>query len=116
MSAEEPGFTHICQRDEWVLVSASGRMQEAFTLSVHLSACPQGQDRHFWTLYHGASQVAQWIKNPPAMQETQVRSLRWEVSLEKGMETHSSILAWRIPRTEEPGGLQSVGSHRVGHD
>ena len=48
--------------------------------------------------------------------ETQIRSLGGEDSLEKGMATHSSILAWRIPRTEEPGGLQSMGSHSVGHD
>ena len=50
------------------------------------------------------------LKNPPAMQETWVRSLGWEDSLEVGMATHSSILAWRIPWTEEPGGLQSMGS------
>ena len=56
------------------------------------------------------------VENPPAMQETRVRSLCQEDSLEEGMATHSSILAWRIPRTEEPGGLQSIGSHRVGHD
>ena len=49
-------------------------------------------------------------------QETQVRSLGWEDPLAKGMETHSSILAWEIPWTEEPGGLQSVESQRVGHD
>ena len=52
-------------------------------------------------------------KKPPAMQETGIRSLGWEGSLEKGMATHSSILAWRIPQTEEPGGLQSMGSQRV---
>ena len=46
----------------------------------------------------------------------QVQSLGWEDPLEEGMATHSSILAWRIPWTEEPGGLQSMGSHRVGHD
>ena len=56
------------------------------------------------------------VKNLPAMQETQVQSLGWEDSLEKGMATHSSILAWRIPWTEEPGGLQSMGSQRVGHN
>ena len=56
----------------------------------------------------GTSQVAQWVKNPPAMQETQVQSLGWEDPLEEGMATHSSILAWRIPWTEEPGGLQSI--------
>ena len=56
------------------------------------------------------------MKNPPAMQETQVQSLGQEDSLEEGMATHSSILAWRIPWTEEPGGLQSMGSQRVRHD
>ena len=50
------------------------------------------------------------------MLETLVQSLGWEDSLEEGMATHSSILAWRIPWTEELGGLQSIGSHRVGHD
>ena len=60
-----------------------------------------------------ASLVAQMIRNPPAMQETQVQSLDWEDPLEKEMATHSSILAWRIPQTEEPGRLQSVESQRV---
>ena len=55
-------------------------------------------------------------KNPPAMQETLVQSLGQEDSLEEGMATHSSILAWRIPWTEEPGGLQSTGSQGVRHD
>ena len=63
-----------------------------------------------------ASQVAQWVKNLPAMQQTQVQSLGWEDALEKGMATHSSTLASRIPWTEEPGGLQSMGSQRVGHN
>ena len=54
-------------------------------------------------------------KDLPAMPETQVQSLGWEDPLEKGMATHSSILAWRIPRAEKPGGLQSMGSQRVGH-
>ena len=53
------------------------------------------------------------VKNPPAMQETWVRSLGREHSLEEGMATHSSILAWRVPWTEEPGGLQSMGLQRV---
>ena len=57
-----------------------------------------------------ASGVAQTVKNPPAMQETQIQSLGWEDPLEKGMATHSSILAWRTPWTEEPGELQSTGS------
>ena len=60
--------------------------------------------------------VAQLVKNPPAMRETRARSLGWEDPLEKGLATHSSILAWRIPRTEEPGGLQSMGLQRVRHD
>ena len=58
----------------------------------------------------------QTVRNLSAMWETQVRFLCWEVSLEKGMATHSSILAWRIPWTEEPSRLQSMGSQRVGHD
>ena len=60
--------------------------------------------------------VAQMVKNPPAMQETQVQSLGWEDSLEKGKVIHSSTLAWRIPRTEEPGRLWSMVFQRVGHD
>ena len=63
-----------------------------------------------------ASLVAQRIKRLLAMQETRVRSLCWEDLLEKEMATHSCILAWRIPWTEETGGLQSTGSQRVGHD
>ena len=70
---------------------------------------------HF-ELQHWASLVVQFAKNLPAMQETWVPSLGWEDPLEKGMATHSSILAWRIPWTEEPGGLQTMGSQRVGHD
>jgi len=60
--------------------------------------------------------LVQWVKNLPAiqeMQETGVQSLDWEDPLEEGMDTHSSILAWRIPWTEEPGGLQSMGLQRV---
>ena len=57
----------------------------------------------------GASLAAQLVKNLPAMQETLVRSLGWEDPLGEGMAIHSSILAWRIPWTEEPGGLQSMG-------
>ena len=54
--------------------------------------------------------MTQAVKNLPAMQEPWVQSLGWEDSLKKGMATHSTILAWRIPQTEEPGGLQSTGS------
>ena len=56
------------------------------------------------------------VKNLPAMQEMQVCSLGWEDPLEKGMASYSSILAWRIPWTEKPGGLQSMGLQRVGHN
>ena len=62
------------------------------------------------------SLVAQRLKRLPAMRETWVRSLGQEDPLEKEMATHSSIPAWRIPRMEDPGGLQSMGSQRVGHD
>jgi len=63
-----------------------------------------------------ASLVAHTVKNLPAMQETWVQSLDQEDPLEKGMSIHSSILDWRIPQTEEPGWLQSMGSQRVKHD
>ena len=65
---------------------------------------------------HMCSQIAQMVKNLPTMPETWVQSLGWEDPLEKGMATHSSILAWRIPWTEEPGGLRSMGSWRVGYN
>ena len=60
--------------------------------------------------------MAQRVKSLLAMQETQVRSLGWEDPLEKEMAPHSSTLAWKIPWTEEPGRLQSMGSQRVGHN
>ena len=60
--------------------------------------------------------MAHTVKRLPTMRETQVQSLGWEELLEKEMATHSSILAWYIPWTEEPGGLQSMGLQRVGHD
>ena len=60
--------------------------------------------------------MVQIVKNLPAVQETQAQFLGWEDPLEKGMATHSCVLAWRIPWTEEPGGLQPMGSQRVGHD
>ena len=63
-----------------------------------------------------ASLKAQLVKNPPTMQETQIRFLGWVNPLEKEMATHTSILAWRIPGMAEPGELLSIGSHRVRHD
>ena len=67
-------------------------------------------------LYHGTSPVAQRGKNLPPVRETWVQSPRQEGPLEEGMATHSSVLAWRILWTEEPGGLQPTGSPRVGHN
>ena len=67
------------------------------------------------TFASGASWVAQTVKNLSAMQDTWVQSLGPEDPLEKGTATHSNILAWRIPWTEKPGGLQSMGSQRVRH-
>ena len=68
------------------------------------------------SLITGASLVDQMVMNLPIIQETHVPSLGWEDPLEKGIANHSSILAWEILWTEEPGGLQSMGSHRVRHD
>ena len=56
------------------------------------------------------------VQSLPAVQDTRVQCLGWEDTLEEGMPIHSGVLTWRIPWTEEPGGLQSVGPHRVGHD
>ena len=69
-----------------------------------------------FTVLHYLLELAQMVKNLPGMWETQVRSLGWEDPLEKEMATHSSILAWRIPWTEKPGGLQSWGLQRLGHN
>ena len=70
----------------------------------------------FESTFFQASLVAQMVKHLSAMQETWVRSLGWEDPLEEEMAAISSVLAWRIPRTEEPGGLQSKGSLKVGHN
>ena len=66
--------------------------------------------------YSWVSLVAQMVKNLPGMQEIWVQSMIWEDPLEEGMATHTSSLAWKIPWTGEPGGLQSMGSQIVGHD
>ena len=66
--------------------------------------------------YQGASLVAQTVKNLTTIQETQVEALDWEDPLEKGLKTHPSILAWRMPWTEDPARLQSIGSQRVRHN
>ena len=72
--------------------------------------------RVIFAIYLCYRSVAQMVKHLPAMQETLARSPGQEDPLEKGMATHSSIPAWKIPWTEEPGGLQSMGSQRIGHD
>ena len=92
--------------------------REAWCAAVHGVAKSQTRLSD-WTdplQYSWASLVAQMVKHVPEMGETWVQSLGWEDPLEKGMATHSSILAWKTPQTEEPGGLQSTGSQRVRHD
>ena len=79
----------------------------------HYSVYPKGQVEK---LFRRTSLVAQRVKHLSAMQETQVQSLGWEDPLETEMAAHSSILAWKIPWTAEPGRLLSMGSQRVGHD
>ena len=71
-------------------------------------------NKYVWLIY--APLVAQTVKSLPTMQETWIRFLGQGDPLEKEIATHFNILAWRIPWAEEPGGLQSMGSHRVGHD
>ena len=84
-----------------------------------LRSCSCRGHAQYPTFAPGASQVALVVKNPPAnagdIRDT-VRSLGREDPLEEGLATQPSVLAWRIPCAEEPGGLQSIGSHRVGHD
>ena len=82
------------------------RNKQHFKISTKPRSLPPGS--------HQAALVAEMVKNLPAMQETRVRPLGQEDPLEKEMATHSDILAWRIPWTEEPGGLQSMGWQRVG--
>ena len=91
-----PVVTYGCE--SWTIKKAECRITDAFKLW-----CWRRLLRVLWTAR------AQNIKNLPAMQETLVQSLGWEDSMEKGMATHCSILAWRIPWTEEPGGLQTMG-------
>ena len=84
-------------------------------IKIHSWIVPSmGLDKCIMT--HAAFLVAQIVKNLPAIQEIQVQLLGREDPLEKGVATHLSMLAWRIPWTEEPGGLQSMGSQGVGHD
>ena len=107
----------ISFRIDWLnLLAVQGTLKsllQQHSLKTSVLSCSAflGQSLNFsW-----ASLVAQLVKNPPAVQKAWVRSLGWEDPLEKEMALHSSILAWEIPWTEEPGGLQSMGLQRVGH-
>ena len=100
MEVASRGSMRIAKIEDGVL---RGHGKEASTLAVR-------------SVMYWASLVAQMVKNLPAMQETRVQSLDQEDPLEKEMVTHSSIIAWRIPWKEEPGGQPSIGSQRAGHD
>ena len=99
---------------KWLSSSSSSNIHIPLLELPTYSVLTNGDDEVIWW-WLWASLVAQVVKNPSAMQETQVWSLGLGDRLEKGMATHSSILAWRIPRTEEPGGPQSTGLQRAGH-
>ena len=114
-----PGATRGTELPEQVSTSlpwgSAGQTQKRWP------GCPEGKGctREKEDFSRGAGFKGSAVKNPPAMQETQetwVRSLCWEDPLEEGRATHSSILAWRLPGTEEPGGLQFLVSQGVGND
>ena len=121
---EMVGWHHWLDGHEFEQALGFGDGQEAWCAAVH-GAAKSRTWLSYWTeltncyvclIRVGASLLPQTVKNPPAKQETWVRFLDWEDLLEKGMATHSSILAWRIPWTEEPGGLQSMSCQRVRHN
>ena len=89
-------------------------LQSGLILTNDICSDPASKQGHI--LRWGLNMVALMVKNLPAVWGPQVLSLGWEDPLEERMATHSSILAWRIPWAEEPGGLESMGSQRVGHD
>ena len=92
-------------------------MRASHLSHLHSPSKGKNEEKNLSSIYFiEASLVAQRVKRLPAMQKTQVQSLGGEDNLEKGMAARSSISAWRIPRIEEPGGLWSTGSQRVGHD
>ena len=88
---------------------------EPFLKCLETLSCSYMHKKHQSSFNGLTRRVAQTVKNLPAIQETWVQFLGWEDPLEKGKATHSSILAWRIPRTEEPAGLQSMESQKVRH-
>ena len=95
--------------DRWVEISIVNQCQNTILLKIN-------QNVNFLGDLSMASLVAQMVKHLPAMRDTRVQSLGWEDPLEKEIGTHSSILAWKIPWKEEPGGLQSMRLQRVRHD
>ena len=122
-----PGWTLISVRCCFRCILDTTRMAEntpwsspsvkVWMLVSHSRPCAQCSTCVSWSSNSECpSLVAQLVKNPPAMQETLVQFQGWEDPLEKGTSTHSSVLAWRIPWTEEPGGLQSMRLQRVGQD
>ena len=114
--AEQPGGLHTVHRvaKSWTRLNWTGNFKgkvSSFLFLYHNFY----SNLNYFAIAKKDFPVAQMVKNLHAVQDTWVRSLVWEDSLEKGMAVHSSILAWRIPWTEEPGGLWSMGSQRVGH-
>ena len=108
----ENGINSDIQRDVIILIPQScGVMFVPPTLSWYSPGLLLAHTASLWNQLR-ASLVTQMVNNRPAMWETRVPSLGWEDPLEKGMATHSSILAWRIPWTEEPEGLQSMGCNK----
>ena len=99
------------------VVNSNGPLPSASDIPIycHLRRQPLSEDLYQFTMKR-ASLVSQMVQNPLLVWEIWVQSFGWEDSLEEGMETYSSVLAWKIPWTEEPGRLQSRGLHRVGHD
>ena len=104
------GQIHIFSVSRWILHHRATRKAQC---NEYCSTIKKNEILPFAATWMGVSLVVQLVKNPPVMR---LLSLGREDPLEKEMTTHFSILAWEIPRTEEPGGLQSVGLHRVGHN
>ena len=105
-------FSATLKSSPWIQASESWVPWLWHISPIHL-APPQNA---FKEPYRQTFLVAQMVKNLPVIQETRIQSLGWEDPLEEGMASHSSSLVWRIPWTEEPGGLQSIESQRTGHN
>ena len=108
-------FETLCHPYKSVILCIFWWMPPKCDLLDYQTAAIWNMSSYGWQPY-GASLVVQSVKDLPALQEAWVWSLGWEDLLEKEMATHSSILAWKISWTEEPGGLQSMGSQKVEHD